>query len=314
MNFSVKTRYLLVTLAIVTASAIQLARGYKWIVVVVGAVGFLVFGNLAIFLLDSKERAARRKQKRDYYAGVLLVTLLLGAAPLKAQLIGEPPIPTKVKKQKRPTTDLEWMWQYTPPPEGGREHELLQDPHFEPFVQQYFTAPQSFWGPGSESKNPDPRSALHKPLAAVVQDFLAVPGPVFADENRYVSVTGAVRHFPTSRGLIFADLNGNTPLVVFAAIDWIRDSNAVSDPEAQYTLWLFPDRAPGQPSAPNNLPPALVHALTRWMATPLAGSGIVQKITAAILVDADGTPHQIPVPAAAADTKTNEGPVLPKRH
>ena len=54
MNFSVKTRYLLVTLAILTASAIQLARGYKWIVVVVGAVGFLVFGNLAIFLLDSK--------------------------------------------------------------------------------------------------------------------------------------------------------------------------------------------------------------------------------------------------------------------
>jgi hypothetical protein len=32
------------------------------------------------------------------------------------------------------------------------------------------------------------------------------------------------------------------------------------------------------------------------MKTPMAGTGIVQKVTAAILVDADGTPHQIPVP------------------
>jgi hypothetical protein len=32
------------------------------------------------------------------------------------------------------------------------------------------------------------------------------------------------------------------------------------------------------------------------MKTPMAGSGIVQKVAAAILVDPDGTPHQIPVP------------------
>jgi hypothetical protein len=48
------------------------------------------------------------------------------------------------------------------------------------------------------------------------------------------------------------------------------------------------------------------------MAEPLPGTKIVQKITAAILVDPDGTPHQIPVPTSAA-TAPEEAPPLPKR-
>ncbi len=69
MEFTSNLRYLLVTLAIVTASVIQIVRGYRPLIVIVGAVAFLLFGNLAVYLSGSKERAIRRRQKRDYYAG-----------------------------------------------------------------------------------------------------------------------------------------------------------------------------------------------------------------------------------------------------
>ena len=290
MSFTATTRYALVTGAILTASVIQLVRGYRPLIVLVGALAFLVAGNAVVYLSGAKERAVRRKQKRDYYAGlmVLLVSVSL-CGQAAAQLLGEPPIPAKKSKTRHPQTDLEWLWQYTPPPGDGREHELIQDPHFEPFLQQTFKAPQSFWGLQTDKQR--------KSLAETASDFLTIPGRVMADDNRYVTFTGAVRHLPTSRGLIFADLNTREPLVVFAAIDWIRASKTTDDPAAEYTLWLFANQAPGTASAPTHLPPALTHALTRWMTTPLAGSGMVQHVTAAILVDPDGTPHQIPVPS-----------------
>ena len=49
------------------------------------------------------------------------------------------------------------------------------------------------------------------------------------------------------------------------------------------------------------------------MAEPLPGSGILQKITNAILVDPDGTPHQIPVPTAGPKAAPEEAAPLPKR-
>ncbi len=214
-------------------------------------------------------------------------------AGTEAQLIPEPPVVQHhFAKPKQEHADLEWLWQYGPPPPGGREHDLIQDPHFQDFLHEYFKAPQSFWGPAPT----DPKSPQHKSLADTVFDFLSVPGEVIADQNRYITATGCVFHFCPSRGLIFADLDSGHPLVVFAAIDWIRDSHTTNEPDAQYTLWIFPDQAPGTPQDPTHLPPPLVHSLVRWMKTPMAGSGIVQKVTAAVLVDPDGTPHQIPVP------------------
>jgi hypothetical protein len=218
---------------------------------------------------------------------------LLGAGALRAQLIPEPPlVQHEAKRSKNKRGDLEWMWQYSPPPEGGREHDLIMDPNFLPFLHEYFTAPQTFWGP----QNGDPKDPNHKSLADTVYDFLSVPGSVIADQNRYITATGCVFHFCPSRGLIFADLDGKNPLVAFAAIQWIRSSHTTSDPDAEYTLWVFPDQVPGTPQDPTHLPPPLVHSLVRWMKTPMPGSSIVQKVTAAILVDPDGTPHQIPVP------------------
>jgi hypothetical protein len=246
---------------------------------------------------------------------LFLLLISFAAVSAHAQLQTEPPLPTKQKKEKKRKgqgADLEWMWQYSPdPPKNldGRENELIQDPHYRNFLAEYFTAPQSFWG----STTLDPRDSKRKSLADTVDDFLTVPGKVVADENRYITVTGHVFHYPPGRGLLFADLNTPHPLVVFAAIDWIRESHPTTEPDAEYTVWIFTNQKPGTPQNPDNLPPPLVRSLTRWMAEPLAGSGIKQKITAAILVDSDGTPHQIPVPGGVNAVPQEEARPLPKR-
>ena len=209
---------------------------------------------------------------------LMLGLLLLGAvcAPaVHAQLLGEAPLPPKQKKQKKGTSDLEWMWQYSPPPEDGREHELIQDPHFRDFLDQYFTTPQSFWGPHAD----DPQGKARKSLSETVDDFLTIPGQVIADENRYITITGSVFRVRSSRGLVFADLNGKDPLVVFAAIDWIRDSRPTTDPEAEYTLWIFANKLlfqkalPGSGDSAAHLPLPLERALGRWLKRPSAGDG-----------------------------------------
>ena len=181
-------------------------------------------------------------------------------------------------------------------------------------MDQYFTAPQSFWGPHAD----DPQGRARKSLSETVYDFLTIPGQVIADENRYVTVTGSVFRVRSSRGLVFADLNGKDPLVAFAAIDWIRDSRPTTDPEAEYTLWIFANKPlyqkalPGSGDSSAHLPPPLERSLERWLKRPLPGTGVVQKIKTAILVDPDGTPHAIATPGGAG-TPALEGPTLPKR-
>lgn len=242
-------------------------------------------------------------------AGLVLASLS-ACQPARAQLIGQPPLPPKRQKhqQKQRIRDFEWMWQYGPPPEGGREHEFIQDSHFRPFLQKNFTAPQSFWG----LQPADVKDLRRKSLPDTIEDFLDVPGTVSADDNRYITVTGAVFHFSTSRGLLFADLDSPDPLLAFAAIDWIRDAHTTAEANAEYTLWIFTNRQPGTADAPLALPPAFSRSLVHWVATPLAGSGIVQKIRAAILVEPDGIPHQIPVPAGEPGP-VDSRPQLPKR-
>jgi hypothetical protein len=69
MSFSARTRYLLVTAAITVAALVKLAMGTRPLIVGVAFLTFLVAGNVAVWLSGSKERAIRRQQKRDYYAG-----------------------------------------------------------------------------------------------------------------------------------------------------------------------------------------------------------------------------------------------------
>lgn len=51
------------------ASLIQLVRGYPTVIVVLGGLAFVAAGNVVVYLSGSKERALRRKRKRDFYAG-----------------------------------------------------------------------------------------------------------------------------------------------------------------------------------------------------------------------------------------------------
>jgi hypothetical protein len=199
--------------------------------------------------------------------------------------------PQSKKDKKQPKENIEWLWQYSPPPADGRENELLRDPRFIPFLEQYFTTPQTFWG--------SPKTG-YKPLSDAVLDYLSVPDKVLADDNRYLSISGCVFHFCPARGLLWVDLNGSHPLIVFNAIDWIKASKTPSEPGAEYTLWIFPNH----PIDPDHIPAPLIHSVARWTAQPPAGSTVIQHITNAILVDPDGTPHQIPPASIGANTFT----------
>jgi hypothetical protein len=222
-------------------------------------------------------------------ATTLFLVSLAATAPAQ---VSPPQIKTDKKQSKE---NIEWLWQYSPPPADGRENDLVLDPRFRPFLAQYFTAPQTFWG--------NPKTG-YKPLSETALDFLSVPDKVLADDNRYLSITGCVFRFCPSRGLLWVDLNGAHPLVVFAAIDWIKESKTPSEPGAEYTMWVFPNH----PIDPGHIPAALAHSVARWTAQPPSGSAVIQKITNAILVDPDGTPHQISPANVGANTLTKPQP------
>jgi hypothetical protein len=244
---------------------------------------------------------------------IRILTVLLIAAisysPIHAQTQSPPPQTERPidlkhsKKEKNSSENIEWLWQYTPDADhkDGRENDLAQDLRFRPFLEQFLIAPQTFWGTPIDGH---PRS-----LATTALDHLTVPDKVVADENRYVSISGCVVHFCPARGLLWIDLNGTHHLVVFAALDWIKEGRPTSDPAAEYTLWIFPNEplsiATG--SGPVQHPPAaLTKAIARWAAEPLPGNGIVQNITHAILVDPDGTPHSVEPSALGVGTTSEK--------
>lgn len=210
-----------------------------------------------------------------------LILLTLAGAATNAQFFKH--------KEKKPKSNVEWLWQYGPPPADGRENALVLDPRFRPFLAQYLTAPQTFWG--------SPKTG-YKSLAETALDFLSVPDKVIADDNRYLSITGCVFRFCPARGLLWVDLGLPQPLVVFAAIDWVKDSKVPSEPGAEYTLWVFSNQAIDAA----HIPAALTRSIARWTALPSSGSTVIQKIRNAILVDPDGAPHSIPPASIGANT------------
>jgi hypothetical protein len=249
---------------------------------------------------------------RLQFAALILTGIFATSAAAPAQVYTQPqftpPAPPEphAKHEKREHSNLEWLWQYSPSKQqpNGNENALIQDPRFLSFLGANLTAPQSFWGV---------EGTKYKPLPDTAYDFLSVPGKVLADDNRYLSITGCVFHFCPSRGLLWVDLNqapknstGPDHLVVFVATDWIRASKASTEPGAEYTLWVFPNQAFGLNSGDAHpIPSALVHSIARWTREPLAGSGIVENITHAIVVDPDGTPHQV-APTTLGITAPNQ--------
>jgi hypothetical protein len=244
---------------------------------------------------NNLERYPKTTQSvRSVSIGVKPLLLLLSSlvpATTRGQLVHSSNFAAKEKPVRE---DVEWLWQYTPDKDNpdGRENDLVQDLRFRPFLDQFLTTPQTFWGQPSDGK--------YRSLASTALDYLSVPGKVTADENRYVAISGCVVHFCPARGLLWLDLNSTGHhLVVFAAIDWIAQGKPATDPAAEYTLWLFPDEpltiaSAGSPASPTQrVPPALIRSIARWTAEPLPGSSIVENITHAILVDPDGTPHEV---------------------
>jgi hypothetical protein len=250
-------------------------------------------------------------------AALLLTTTLAHAQTQPINPAPQPQTrPNKKEKPQREREDVEWIWQYTPDDvnKDGRENDLVQDPRFMPFLEQFLTAPQSFWG--------FPINGRYRSLPNTALDHLTVPGKVLADENRYITVSGCVIHFCPARGMLWVDLEGKPQhLIVFAAIDWIKDCRPTTDPAAEYTLWVFPNQPLSIASGPaQHPPPALMKSIGRWTAQPLAGSGIVQNITHAILVDPDGTPHEVAPsalgvqPPSTPTGSDNSAPVLKPRN
>lgn len=185
-------------------------------------------------------------------------------------------------REKPQVEDLSWMWQYTQPAPDGQVNALTNDPRFRDFLKKHLTAPQTFWGNG-------------KPLRDVAAEFMGVPGIARSDENRYFTATGCVPHFCPDRGMLFVDIGSPHPLVVFAAIDWSRESHNLDEDNAEYTLWIFPSRplaAAGSVDEMLHLSPALKRSLGIFSAQ-LNGGKVPPLVTHAIVVDPSGKPHEI---------------------
>jgi hypothetical protein len=197
--------------------------------------------------------------------------------------------------------DLSWMWQYTQPAPNGHENGLTSDPRFQDFLKKHLSAPQAFWGNST------------KPLADVATEFLGVPGVARAESNRYFMATGCVPHFCPSRGMLFVDIGSTHPLVVFAAIDWNRESHNVEEDSAEYTLWIFPDRSLAAADAANETPrlsPPLKRSLGIFSAA-LNGGKVPPLVTHAFVVDPNGKPHEIPASQTGVTRFHDSQPVVP---
>jgi hypothetical protein len=213
---------------------------------------------------------------------IQLAALLFTASIAYAQIH----MPQLSHKEKDKGEDVSWLAPYANPAPDGRGDELTHDSRFKLFLREHLTAHQIFW---NENES----------LGDTAIEFLGVPGQVVLDDNRYFSFDGCVPHFCPSRGLLFVDLGTAHPLVVFVAIDWVKDNKVPGQTGAEYTLWLFSNRALNiaggtDDTTTEHVPPALIHTISRWAAQPTAGSTVLPNITHTVLVDPTGTPTQVP--------------------
>jgi hypothetical protein len=205
----------------------------------------------------------------------MLRMIQLAAAALMLSTAASAHAQLHLKHDKPQVEDLSWMWQYTAPAPAGNESALLRDAHFKALLVQHLTAPQTFWSKG-------------KSLADTALEYLGQPRSVVADENRYITATGCVQEFCPNRGLLWIDLGSPRPLIVFAATNWIAENKATDQPGANYTLWVFSNRA----IDPARLPRSLTGRIAPWAVEPLA-DGTIEQIANVILVDPDGQPHPL---------------------
>ncbi len=219
--------------------------------------------------------------------------LLIAGAAARAQI--------HLHAEKPQPEDLSWLWQYTQPAPSGHENGLTNDPRFPEFLKRHLTARQAFWGNGREK------------LADVAVEFLGVPGIARADDNRYFTATGCVPQFCPSRGMVFVDTGGSRPLVVFAAIDWSRESHNIEEDNAEYTLWIFPDRSLTAADSADQAPtlPSPLRRSLGLFSSELNGGRVPPLVTHAFVVDPAGKPQEIPASHTGVTRFHDSQPVVP---
>ena len=218
-------------------------------------------------------------------------------------------MPQLSHKEKDNREDLSWLAPFAEPAPSGQATMLVHDPRFKPFLRDHLTARQAFW---NENQS----------LAETTMEFLGTPNLVLLDSNRYLVVDGCVAAFCPARGLLFVDLGTAHPLIVFAALDWVKENKTTDQPGAEYTLWVFANHSfrpegataanPQQSNAPDpnatetlSIPVALTRAIARWSAQPVPGSNTRQNITRAVIVEPGSAGHQVP-PAAIGAVSTSQ--------
>ena len=206
-------------------------------------------------------------------AAALTLTAPACAQITKPDILVAPPPRNPARSAIQPAGDYQWLWQYTKPAPTGNKHDLAADPRFPALLADNFKAPQAMWGMGV-------------PLNDAARLFLSGEGAVTSADNRHLTLTGCVIDHCEQRGLLYADLGARDPLLVFAALRWNEQAKTVDQPNAPYTLWLFPARA----LDPQNLPEALQTALRDWSQPH---GCLPYQIVNAIVVDPTGVPHII---------------------
>jgi hypothetical protein len=227
------------------------------------------------------------------FAASLLLLLLSAAACAQITspdaLVARPP-PSPAHTPLKASDNLQWMWPFAQPEPIGRATDLRVDPRFRALLMRDFARPQAMWGDNPAGHN--------EPLDAIIPLFLSRYGTVTAQNNRYLAVDGCVPSFCAAHGLLWIDLGLKDPLVVFAAVNWSPESHTTSEPAADYSLWLYPNRE----LSADELPLAFTEALAHWDARLAAAHRLVPHIAQAVLIEPSGTPYALNPSLAGANT------------
>ena len=108
-------------------------------------------------------------------------------------------------------------------------------------------------------------------------------------------------------------LGGSRPLVVFAAIDWSRESHGIEEDNAEYTLWIFPDRSLAAADSTGQAPilPLPLRRSLGLFSSELNGGSVPPLVTHAFVVDPAGKPHEIPASHTGVTRFHDSQPVVP---
>ena len=195
-----------------------------------------------------------------------------------------PPPPRNPAHARTLTEDnLQWLWPFTQPAPIGRASDLRLDARFQSLLARDFNHPQSVWG-------------QHQSLDQVIPLFLSAHGAVTAEQNRYLAIDGCVPSFCPAHGLLWIDLGSPHPLIVFAAVNWTAQNHTTAEANADYNLYLFAN----SPLAA--LPLALTASIAHWDARLAEAHRTVPHIAQAVLIEPDGTPHDLDPQQTGANT------------